>query len=203
MFIVAGTIFFSKNWKFSAVSCFLISIICSLVYFYTITHRGLPKNEFFPERFVFLGVSVKEPDANSKGAIYYWIRPIPSDKDRTPLSIKVPYSEEEHRLAQEIQRRIQKNQNPQARRGNRQFGNQESDGEGFFQLGQIFSSKRKGDSKNSANGGAGSGSGGGGNSSLSGERNNNNQTQNLLRGINIPNYYFELIEPENLLPPKD
>jgi uncharacterized membrane protein YgcG len=191
MFLVGGTIFFSRNWKFSATICLLISVICSLAYFYALTHRGLPSHGIFPDQFVFLSVTVKEPDNNTRGAIYYWIRPIPSDANRTPLSVKVPYSEAEHRRAQEIQRRLQNNQTTQARRGTSQSGSSESS-KGRSQDGQSASGRRGTTDGVGSGGGAGSASG-----SNSGE-----STQSMTER-NIPNYYFELIEPENSLPPKD
>jgi hypothetical protein len=197
MMLSFGTIWFSKNWKFSALTCVMIGAICSVAYFYSLTQRGLPSEASMPERFAVLGVNVKEPDSASKGAIYYWIRPIPSDSDRTPLNIRIPYSKEAHDQAREIQRRMRENRGVQAQRQSQGRGGAEEGTPGNQRPGQGRRSQRSQDGSGSE-GSEGEGGDGEGDS-RSGLR---ERIQRALPLPNAPNYQFELVEPD-ALPPKD
>jgi len=198
MLLAFGTIWFSKNWKFSLFTCTMIGVICSVAYFYSLTQRGLPSETQMPDKFVVLGVNVKEPDATSKGAIYYWIRPIPSDVDRTPLSVRIPYSKEAHDQAREIQKRLRNNQGVQAQRQGRPGSGGDGAGRGQAQRQGRLGESRDGSDGAEQGGGAG-GDAEGGSSNGRGLR---DRIYQVLPEPNIPNYQFELVEPEGL-PPKD
>lgn len=197
MLLAFGTIWFSRSWKFSALTCIMIGAICSTAYFYSLTQRGWPSESQLPDKFVILGVNVKEPDASSKGAIYYWVRSIPSDKNGTPLNIQMPYSKEAHEQAREIQKRMRNNQNVQGRRQG--FG---EEGNGF---GRGMRQGRNAPGQHSGGGEAeddaveGSSVGKGGRSR---GRSLRDRAYEFINPPNIPNYQFELVEPETL-PPKD
>ncbi len=197
MLLAFGTIWFSRNWKFSALTCLMIGAICSVAYFYSLTQRGWPSQMQLPNRFVVLGVSVKEPHGSSGGAIYYWIRPIPSNNDGAPLNIQIPYSKQAHEQAREILQKLRNNQSVQAQRRD-----PSSDGSA-----QGSSRGGSGRGRSSSGHGAGGGDHGeGGSGSVDGDGNHSggllDRVYEFMNPRHIPNYQFQLVEPD-ALPPKD
>jgi hypothetical protein len=58
---------------------------------------GLPSADALPERFVMVAAMVEEPNANQKGALYLWVRPLRDGvAEPQPRAYRLAYSRKLH-----------------------------------------------------------------------------------------------------------
>lgn len=81
---------------------------------------GWPTGAPLPERFLFHGAVIEEPDAarGTPGRIDLWVTPLVDDRaDGAPRAFRLPYSEADHRSVQAARQRMRNGAAQMGRRG--------------------------------------------------------------------------------------
>lgn len=181
--VLMSLIYTRFHWIFKGAIIMSSLLVFGMAYMAITNSFGWPYSHHLPHRFQVIGVDVREPMDNDKGAIRYWTREADKNFSVNPMPrvYEIPYTKERHKQAIQLKKRLQNNETV--------FG---ESGEGNGQGKGVGVGKGKGQGRGQGEGRDGNGHGSG---------------RDFRGGQGLQNegsgYDFEVIRPPNRIPPKD